>query len=239
MSSNDGDGRYYTSAGDIHGVFRALQAERCNINLQFGNRGAFFNTMILETRLRQRLVLLDEITPRKGHDQAGAGTPFSLRASLQGIRVYVPELRITRVLSNDDGMYYEAPFPERLLYLQRRDAFRAPVPAHLEVRARCHFRERESVSAHVRNMSATGLRLAVPGKMDPPLDMVERFSLELELPGSDTPVFCQAEAIHSWYDRQQDHTLCGCRFVDLSRAETVAINRFVTRLQRESVTQGL
>ncbi len=231
-SSND---RYYTNTADIYAVFRTLQADRSTVNLQFGRGNQLFNTLILHADLRSRMLSLDEITPRDGHELATKGNPFSLRASINGVRVFVPELQIGRVLSDASGTYYEVPFPERLLYLQRRDAFRARVPAHLKVQARCRFTDRKPVTAETENLSATGIRLLISGKILPPLAMMEEFDLTLMLPPPDGALTLKLEAIYADYDRSKNQTIVGCRFIDLPRNMQIIINRFVTQLQREAL----
>lgn len=236
MAQSDESDRYYTNPGDIYGVFRALQADRSTINIQFSDNGPQYNSLILQARLRQRIILLDEITPGAGHDRAVKGEPFSLRASVHGIRVYAPGLRIIGQSSDDDGIYYQVAFPEKLLYLQRRDAFRVPVPARLDMSARCQFQDRDPVKATVGNLSATGIRLLIPGEPEPPLEAMATFTLKLTLPAPEKGVLdLTATLMHQHYDRGRNVTVCGCRFEDLKRPEQITLNRVVTQMQREAL----
>lgn len=234
MALSDDPDRYYTNPGDIHGVFRALQADRSTINIQFSAQGPLYNSLILQASLRQRIILLDEISPGAGHDRAVNGEPFSLRASVRGIRVYAPNLRIISQARDDDGIYYRVAFPEKLLYLQRRDAFRVPVPARLEMAARCFFEERDPIAAAVENLSATGIRLLVPGELAPSLEAMSPFTLKLTLPAPEKGILdLKATLIHQHHDRGRNVTVCGCRFEDLKRSDHITLNRVVTQLQRE------
>lgn len=236
MTTDSDSDRYLTNAADIFSVFRVLQTDRSAINLQFGKSGQLYNTLILDVGLRQRLVSFDEITPGAGHDRAVKGEPFNLRASINGIRVYVPEMRISKVLNDESGIYYHAAFPDRLMYQQRRDAFRAVVPGRLDVKAQCGFTDRKSVMANTLNLSATGIRLSITGKMVPPPAMMEKFKLTLTLPAPDGAVSLIAEVVHESFDKSRNCTVLGCRFSDINRNEQIIINRFVTRLQREALT---
>lgn len=234
MAFESSQDRFYTNPGDIFGVFRALQSDRSTVNVQFRGLETQFNSLILGARLRQRIVLLDEITPSAGHDRAINGEAFSLRASVNGIRVFAPELRVVKSLNDEDGLYYEVAFPEKLQYLQRRDAFRVMVPKRVEAKATCHFEDRKPIQAGIENLSATGIRLQLSGDMTPELQAMEKFRLQLDLPRPDGSLSLQAQVMHNGYDSTRDLTLCGCRFLDLSRAEHIQLNRFVTRLQREA-----
>ena len=200
ISNND---RYYTSAGDIFSVLRTLQADRSSISVQFNGNGAMYSSLVLDVNLKNRTFQLDEFSPREAHRQAEAGTPFSIRASINGIRVHAKDMSIKRVRQDADGLYYELAFPERLLYLQRRDAFRAWVPATLMVAANCvNAKYPDGLHGRVLNMSATGFRLVIEGKIDPPPGMLEEFALTMSLPLIDHDLSCPAEAVYVQY--QQD-----------------------------------
>lgn len=236
MASNSYNDRYYTSAGDIFSVLRTLQADRSSISVQFNGSGAMYSSLVLDVNLRTRTFQLDEFSPREAHRLAEAGTPFSMRASINGIRVHARDMAIKRVEQDSNGLYYELAFPERLLYLQRRDAFRAWVPGTLMVAAICHNdKHPDGLHGRVLNMSATGFRLVVEGKINPPPGMLEEFAMTMNLPLIDHDLSCPAEAVYVQYQQDRNHTVLGFRFGNMGRGDQVAVNRFVTQLQRESI----
>lgn len=236
MATFSNNERYYTSAGDIFSVLRTLQADRSSISIQFNGSGAMYSSLVLDVNLKARTFQLDEFTPREAHRLAEAGTPFSMRASINGIRVHAKDLLVNQVLQDADGQYYDLRFPERLLYLQRRDAFRAWVPGTLMVAAHCtNDKYPDGLTGRVLNMSATGFRLVVEGKVNPPPAMLEEFGLTINLPLIDHDLACQAEAVYVQYQQDRNHTILGFRFGNMGRGDQVAVNRFVTQLQRESI----
>ncbi len=227
--------RYYTRPGDIYGVLRALEKDRSTINIQFHDSTTLYNSMVLRANLRQRRFQLDEITPAKGHDKALAGEPFSIRASVRGIQVYIPETRIVDSGSDDGGPYFNLAFPERLLYLQRRNAYRVTVPNRREVSGVCHFRDRVPFSVEIENLSATGILIRLPAELDGRLQSMESFRLELALPDGEPPLTLQAQVIHFQLGSQRKALICGCRFVDIDQRSHIRLNRFITQAQRESL----
>lgn len=236
MANNDGQDRYYQSAGDIFGVLRALQTERSSVNVQFDNGAQLYNTMVLEANLKERVFLLDEVTPRDGHRKVEEGVTFSIRASINGIKVHAKDLKSLRTLSDDSGLYYLIPFPPKLLYLQRRDAFRAMVPGSMMAVATYSNAERqESLNGKIINMSATGIRVAFPGEVAPELQANERFDTLIRIQAQEQNLECRAEIVYYEYNKARDLTICGCRFVDLQRPTQLVISRFVTFLQREGM----
>ncbi|MDT8428275.1 MAG: flagellar regulator YcgR PilZN domain-containing protein [Pseudomonadales bacterium] len=235
----DDEDRYYYSPGDIFGVFRAMQNDRSSINIQFRGQpaGLLFNSLVLEANLPGRYVLLDEMTPREGHRLAEAGELFSLRASVNGIRVQAKDLKVAKVLNNESGLYYRVAFPPQLLYLQRRDAFRAHVPASMRVNVKLNSEERDaSFEGSIINMSATGFRFALDGEIKPALETLEKFEAAISIAYLDMELECGIEIRFAAYDPTRKQTICGCRMLKLGRMEQQLVNRFVTQLQRESIT---
>lgn len=237
MATHSNNERYYTSAGDIFSVLRTLQSDRSSISIQFNGNGAMYNSLVLDVNLKNRTFQLDEFTPREAHRQAEEGTPFNFRASINGIRVHAKDMVIKRVLKDTNGLYYELAFPERLLYLQRRDAFRAWVPGTLMVAASCsNANHPGGLQGRVLNMSATGFRLVIEGKINPSPAMLEEFAMTMNLPLIDHDLSCPAETVYAQYQQDRNHTILGFRFGNMGRGDQVAVNRFVTQLQRESIT---
>ena len=214
MALNDGQDRFYYGAGDIFGVFRALQAERSRVNVQFDDGAQLYNTMILDANLAERYFLMDEITPRDGRRKIEDGASFSIRASINGIKVHARDLVRSRILKNADGIYYQIAFPAKMLYLQRREAF---------------------LNGRVINMSATGIHVTFPGKIEPDLQLNERFDALVHIQALEQNVDMKIEIAYYEYNRERNHTMCGCRIVDLQRADQIIINRYVTFLQREEL----
>jgi flagellar brake protein len=231
------DDRYYTATGDIYSVLRTLQSDRSAINIQFEASTAPYSSMVLDVNLKGRTFLLDEFSNSVARKRAEEGSPFSLRASISGIRVHAKDLTVTRVGEDNRGKFYEIAFPSRMLYLQRRDAFRAWVPGTLMVQAGLQNDKRpDKLTGRVQNMSATGCRILLEGKVSPPFEMLEKLQAQINLTSLNLDIECPLEAVYSHYTQDSDQTTCGFRFGNLSRPVQIAINRFVTQLQRESVT---
>lgn len=236
MALNDGPDRYYYSAGDIYSVLKALQTERSLLNLQLDGSAQLYNTMILDANLQERYFLIDEVTPRDGHRKIDEGTRFSLRASIHGIKVHAKDLLSAQTLSNADGIYYQVPFPAKMLYMQRRDAFRAYVPSSMKTTARFSSLEREdNLFGRVLNMSDTGVRVGFTGEVKPDLSPMENFHALIDIQIQEQLLECEVEIVYFQYSKERNQTMCGCRFVALPRASQYIVNRFVSFVQREEL----
>lgn len=237
MASDFNQERYYTSAGDIHGVLRAMINDRAGINIQFDDSNIASPSMVLSTNLPARTFRLDEFSTPEARKRAQNGASFTLNASINGIRVVAKELTVTHVGEDSDGSFYEVGFPQRLLYLQRRDAFRAWVPASLIVTVECKSPERAgNIHGRIQNMSSTGFRMICDNKVVPALEMMEVFLISARLPLVTPALECHATAIYAQYIQERNHTVLGFRFEDLDRQQQMGVNRFVNQLQRDAIT---
>ena len=237
MASDLSQERYYTSAGDIYGVLRTLISDRISISIEFDNGNVVSTSMVLNASLAERHFSLDEFSTAEAHKRAQSGATFTLRASINGIRVVAKELKVIHVGEDNDGSYYEVGFPQRLLYLQRRDAFRAWVPASLIVTVECKNAARPAgFKGLIQNVSATGYRMIVEGKVLPALEMMEVFTVNARLPMIYPNLNCHATAMYAQYIQERNHTVLGFRFDDLDRNQQLVVNRFVNQLQREAIT---
>jgi len=229
--------RYYTQAVDIYGVLRALQNKRCSINLQFDSSALSFNSVILDVDSQENHILLDEIKPRQGHRLINSGIPFSIRASVDGIRVHASGLQATRTLNDQSSVLYIIPFPEKVLYLQRRDAFRTPVPVKLTVNASLYSNQHFDVmSAGLVDISMTGVCLCFTGEMSQALKIEDQFDLQISIPSLDQMFLCKAELRNQRFDSNCSRTLCGFRFINVNRIVQAILSRFIAQLHQESQT---
>ena len=236
MANNYGNERHYDSAGDIYAVLRALHADRSSVTLQFEGSTAATSSMILEVDLKSRRFRLDQFSTSSYDKHAEAGKKFTLRASVNGIRVVAKDLVVDKVGSDDGGLYYDVKFPATLLYLQRRDAFRAWVPGALAVNATLTSKDRPTINGRIQNMSATGCRLLVEGRISPEPEMMKKFRLNTYLPMIESALSCDASTAYSQHLQDRNQTVIGLRFENLKRPDQVTINRFVVQLQREAIT---
>lgn len=252
-----GNDRYYTATGDIYSVLRTLQTDRSSINIQFDQSSAPFSSMVLDVNLHAREFYLDEFASEQARKWASAGRPFSLRASVHGIRVHAKDLVALETMTTRHAQEcYRVAFPERLLYLQRRDAYRAVVPATLNVQASIVRKHPDSeiddsgekqgndkkitterISARIVDMSATGLAIEIEGRLKREARMMEQVALKADLPLVDQPLSVDSHLVYTRYLQDTDKTLCGMKFSELPRSQQIIITRFVTQLQRESISK--
>lgn len=237
MSIENDKERYYSRPVDVCEVLRTLKSKHCSINLQFDNSPLSYYSLILDVDSQEHHFLLEEVKPPEGHHLIDTGTPFSIRAAVNGIRVHASGMQLAETLNDQSGVLYRVPFPAKVLYLQRRDAFRTPVPTSLTAHASLYSNKRlELISAGVVDVSMTGVRLRFTGEISPTLEIEELFDLQISIPALDQMISAKAELRNQRYDGDCDQTVCGFRFVNVNRISQTIVTRFIAQLQQESQT---
>jgi flagellar brake protein len=235
MSIKNDKERYYTLPVDICGVLRALQTAACSVQVQFDQRSGSFTSCVLDVDSNEHCLLLDELKPPEGHRLLDTGAPFSIRASLDDHRVYASGLQCSRTLNYQSGVLYQVPFPDKILFLQRRDAFRLTLPANLNATAVLSSPTRSgSVSAQVLDVSLTGVRLGFADGILPPLTLEERVDLQITVAELNERICLPAELRNQYPDKESGQTICGFRFVTVNRITQNMLNRFIAQLQQQS-----
>ncbi len=226
--------RYYTNAADIYSVLRSLQLQRSSINIQFDKSTSLFSSIILNTNLKEKFFILDAFNPKVGHKLAEEGKSFSFLASYKGIKVNCKNLRVKKTLEESGAPLYKIEFPAKLLYLQRREAFRVHVPAALKINTTCSSEARgQTLTGRLFNISATGFRLEFSGRLEPEISLMEMFNTRISGLPDDSSIQCNTTVVHIEYDEEKDKTICGCHYDELERPQQRIIDHFVNFLQRE------
>jgi len=111
----------------IFSILSAVQKARTPITIKFENRERYYTSLILRTELEDAYIIIDEIAPEDGHLLAMQKLPFSIRGSHGGVSLFFRPNVISGSGVQSDIAFYKIPFPEEMIYQQRRGAFRAPV----------------------------------------------------------------------------------------------------------------
>lgn len=135
----------------------------------------------------------------------------------------------------------KARLPRAITYMQRRDAFRTPVPPDKDVS--CTILDNAAIHPTagrlaVRDLSVTGLALADPGRV---LDVEygKIYAARLDIPR--TGAFDVSLSVIHVSDEEPANKgaakvrRVGCSFVDMPRGVRIRVQSFVSDLQREEI----
>jgi len=128
---------------------------------------------------------------------------------------------------------YISKFPEKILYLQRRNAYRAMVPRTYTVY--CVFRSSEderTFKGRLQDISGSGFKAYFKGLVGEHLKAIGNFD-ESTLHVGDESMDCGLDARHAIYNDEKDMTFCGFSFHPLSGMKQRYIEQLVNKLQFE------
>ena len=232
-----------TRQASIFAVLRSLQKHRSPLSITFKGYGKQnFTSIILKVDLEEGYFILDEITPARGHQQAVTGDLFTIQANDKGVQVVWGNNSVTGVGHSNGASVYKVAIPKKLLYKQRRDAYRAHIARADQVEVKLISYERQKpLFGRIIDISSTGCKIEFPYPVEPELLEKEVFDeISFDLPKTlDTSILCAAEARRAIYFENRKVTQCGFRFLNPDGRNQREIDRFVAYLQREARRRGL
>jgi c-di-GMP-binding flagellar brake protein YcgR len=135
-----------------------LASGRVPLEIAIPGEDVHFTSVIIAVDGQRRVARLDELMPRPGNSLIRAADTFLVRSHLRGIEIAFHG-RVTAADADRDGPFFEVPFPDTLLYRQRRAAYRAILGGSLRMRVTVPAGAGRTLAADVRDLSSGGARL--------------------------------------------------------------------------------
>ena len=124
---------------DVYGALRKVVLLETPVTLRIDGDDTEYKSAITETSLKARSFFMDRVIPMQGNDLIRSGKRFSVECDTQGVRI---EFRMTgRLRYQPEQEQYRAEFPEEVLYLQRRTAYRVMVPPAHQILVTLRFED--------------------------------------------------------------------------------------------------
>lgn len=222
-------------ARDVHSAMLELITAKAHITAAFPDSPKLYSTAVLKADLEKQFFILDEFKPTDGHDRVLKKEAFTLRTNVHGIEIIVLDSVITGAGKYREGAIYKVPFPSRMVYMQRRGAFRVIIRSSVGAKVSCTSSQlAEPMNGSVLDLSATGAKLSFRGKIDPQIavdTILDR--IEVEVPEK-TGFDCKVEVRFVAYIRDRNVTMCGVRFLGLDAKQSQQVTVLVNDLEREA-----
>ncbi|WP_435104243.1 flagellar brake protein [Arhodomonas sp. AD133] len=214
--------------GQLVSILRRLHESRTLLDVHLPGRGVPYRSAMLYVDADRRLITLDELRPERGHWRVEQGTELRIVSRTFGV-----DTRFT-VTVEEIGLqggiyYYVAPFPEEIIYHQRRRFVRVPVPAMRQSESWLEAGERRT-QFELYDISAGGIGAYVLHGTEPETGKV--YTCHVGLKDSEA-LEAEVEVRHCSYDRTRRRTRFGARFINFSDADRSGLQRLVLSLQRE------
>ncbi len=208
----------------LHDGHRLLMGRSCAGN-------AVFTTMILNVDLARRLFLLD--TPKPVDLPIQSAQVLELQAYMDG-----PWMRFTAaiqaVIESQSCSYYYMRFPQRIVYTQRRDNYRAHVALSFYSQLLMRLEDaaaEEDIQADLLDLSEGGIGAWVPGNESIWLAANAIYPARMQLP--QTQLEMKIEIRHVTRAIHDSGLRLGARFINLNPASRIIIRRQIIDLQRQ------
>lgn len=212
---------------EIMHLFR-LRREHSLLQARFTGVDDVFQSLLLEVDLEQNRLLLDEPFPQRFPVEYWVGRRIKVSTSEGGLATRF-ESRVSASVELEQSNALELEMPRSIMAAQRRNSFRVAVSARMPVDAVVRVPEQGNLAARVLDLSASGIRFAIPGELE---TLADEARLALRL-GTETPLVSQLSVRYLQPSLQeQDWTEVGAQFSGLNSSQFKTIERFLVRMQR-------
>ncbi|MEO4048329.1 flagellar regulator YcgR PilZN domain-containing protein [Pseudomonas sp. CAU 1711] len=223
-----------TAPLEIFANLRLLLQGRDPLIIKFKDRNQRFQSFLVEINRERAVIALDELVPGEGERYLQSGEPFTVEAFHDGIRIAWECADPVHIGELQGARCYWCHLPERMIYHQRRNAFRASLGQGQLVNIELSgARLSPPLKGQMLDISATGCRLRFPGNVTErlqPGQVYEHFVAMLPI-GTLTTA---GELRHLRFEEKANMTFAGLRFHRMDGLEQRHVERFVYQLQREA-----
>lgn len=221
------------SRGEMLFVLRALQQKGCMITAHFDHGKSFFLTSLIDVDTDGDRLVFDYGSSEEMNRKVADADKVIFTSSLDKVRVQFSLPGITPI-THEQRPAFSGDLPESILRLQRREYYRLATPVANPLK--CFVPAADGIlETTVLDISGGGIGLMLPpDRKDFAKDRVFA-GCKLELPDEGTIVFDMIvrNAFFQSNKTGNSYLRTGCEFDNLSGAKLAAIQRYITRIERE------
>lgn len=219
---------------DVYGALRKVVLLGSPVVVKVDGDSTEYRSAITSSSFKSRSFFMDKVTPLQGNDLIRSGKRFSVECDSQGVHI---EFRMTgRLRYLPESEQYRGEFPDEVLYLQRRTAYRVIVPPAHHILVILKLNEGEETETEVEgrllDMSSSGFKARFKGDIKQQLEDHRDIPMARVRFNRENSLDCSLEARHVFQDDEVS-TLCGFSFTTLSPQGQRYIDRLITEFQWE------
>ena len=216
---------------DVYGALRKIVLMGSPVIIRIDGDDSEYRSAITHTSFKTRSFFMDKVIPLQGNDLIRSGKRFSIECDSQGGRI---EFRMTgRLRYQPEKEQYRCEFPDEVLYLQRRTAYRVLVPPAHQILIKLRFNhEDEGVQGRLIDMSSSGFKARFDSDISELLRENKEISMARVRFNRENTIDCSLEARHIVND-EDGNTQCGFSYLSISPQAQRYIDRLITEFQWE------
>jgi c-di-GMP-binding flagellar brake protein YcgR len=226
------------SRREILALLRSIKDHNQLVSLMIGSGNEAVVTSILHIDDANNYLVVDSAPSHAVNERILASGKVAFETNLEQIRILFTSDDV-RFVNFENLPAFRVPIPESVVRLQRREFYRVATPVANPVRCIVPVKDEEGhvtpVTTTLYNISAGGVALVDDRKI---LDNTPGFihnNCRIDLPGG-APIAVSLQVRNS-----TDLTLTsgrsirriGCMFVNLPQSQLTAVQRYITKLERE------
>ncbi|QQD24725.1 hypothetical protein GJQ55_09745 [Venatoribacter cucullus] len=231
MSEDNNQQYQLTEPEDVYGALRKIVLMATPVRIHIDGSHELFISAISHTDFRSRSFFMDKVIPSEGNDLIRSGRRFTVECDTQGIRI---EFRMSgRLMYQPAKEQYRAEFPEQVLYLQRRTAYRVNIPPAHDIYLKVQMNDGEGdLTGQLLDISSSGFKVRFTANVKKRLQDQGMFPVARIRFNKEHMMDCSLEARHVVTD-DANNTLCGFAFVTISAMAQRYLDRLITEFQWE------
>ena len=219
-------------------LLKRLHKARAIMRIQMKDRATMFNSAIININNNANIFYLDELIPNIGHSFIEKGTLLNIDGRANGVEIKFNSA-VEAVEDDNSIAMYRMPFPDQLVYLQRRRHFRAHLDnkEYLPIRISTPFKNK--VNGLITDISTSGMCLKFNFKAANTLkqrDII--YGAQIMLPGT-SPIDCYLDIRSVRHFPEKNYSLYGSEFHDISHAQQNYVDKLVASIDREQRRRSL
>lgn len=233
-------GKYILSGSlDILFILRSLIKRASTVTVYLSHGKSFFLTSLLAIGEDEKTLILDMSGDPAANRAAEKTTDIVATAHLDNVKIQFA-LGSLHGTSYEGSPAFAAAVPQKLLRLQRREYFRLEVPVasplHCQIPIAGEGESHTTLDVALFDISGGGLSLIVPGDAAHffnPGALYRNCRLLIPEEGVVVASLCVRSCFHIKRRDGHEHLRAGCEFINLPGAQLNAIQRYITRVERQ------
>ena len=210
-------------------ILKALQKNRCQLNLSIEGIDGTFASIILTTDTKDNWLELDELAASEGHTALLEHKSYRASGWLKGINIDFTASIIGHQ-QNAGLTRYRSSLPDTIYQHQRRASYRTPVSMMSSPEVHLILSDNHVINAEISDISTSGALLTVPAGS--PLGVGDKIAQCIFKTLGKTLIIVEAEVKREFETEHSSRTRLGCRFTNVDLQTTQEIQRYAAAVER-------
>lgn len=219
---------------DIYGALRRIVLLKHAIRIKIEGSDEHYSTALTHASMKNQSFFFDRIIPSGGNDLIRKGKAFIIVSDAQGIKI---EFKVTgRRAYQKDKEQYRVEFPEKVLYLQRRTAYRVDVPPAHRILLRLDLDEdgKQPLIGRVVDLSSSGFKAIFGEQANEQIGQEQRIDIAQMKFNEQNNLDCSLDAKYIYFNQEKKQTYIGFSFAMISPMGQRYLDKLITQFQWEA-----